>query len=78
MLRRPRPPRVFLGLTEVAGYYRNLERGFRELGIDAHFFDLSGNPWCQGLVACGTYRLKQYRGDVYPELAAGHLRITSM
>lgn len=42
--RSRRRPRVFIGLTEVAGYYSNLERGLRDLGADAHFFDTSGNP----------------------------------
>lgn len=37
------PPRVFLGLTEVAGYYTRLERGFRELGIETVFVDLGEN-----------------------------------
>lgn len=27
--------RVFLGLTEIAGYYRGLHRGLREIGVDA-------------------------------------------
>jgi hypothetical protein len=33
-------PRVFIGLTEVAGYYRGLKRGFDELGIPATYVDL--------------------------------------
>ena len=41
---RSRRPRVFIGLTEVAGYYRNLEVGFREIGVDAKFFEFSANP----------------------------------
>jgi hypothetical protein len=36
--------RVFLGLTEVAGYFSALERGLADLGIDARRFDLSANP----------------------------------
>lgn len=31
--------RIFLGLTEVAGYYGNLKRGFDSLGIDSLFVD---------------------------------------
>src|SRR4051812_15780830 len=44
MSRRARPKRVFIGMTEVAGYYSNLERGLLSLGVDARFFDLSPNP----------------------------------
>jgi hypothetical protein len=36
--------RVFLGLTEVAGYFSGLEAGMRRAGIDAKFYDLSANP----------------------------------
>lgn len=35
-----RPPRIFIGLTEVSGYYARLAKGFRELGIEAEFFPL--------------------------------------
>lgn len=38
-------PRVFLGLNEVAGYFTGLEQGLTELGIEARFWDLSGNPF---------------------------------
>jgi hypothetical protein len=37
--------RVFLGLTEVSGHYRSLERGFAELGVRAFFLDLYGHPF---------------------------------
>lgn len=49
-----RPPRIFLGLTEVSGYFSRLERGLREIGADAmhisiceHRFDYSAGkvPW---------------------------------
>ncbi len=33
--------RVFLGLTEIAGYYANLRLGLAELGIDTLYIDLS-------------------------------------
>jgi glycosyltransferase involved in cell wall biosynthesis len=36
--------RVFLGLTEVAGYFAGLEDGFRGLGVEVRFADLSANP----------------------------------
>lgn len=35
-----RPPRVFLGLGEVAGYYRGLREGFDAIGVESHFVDL--------------------------------------
>lgn len=44
MSRSLKRQRVFIGMTEVAGYYSNLERGLRSLGVDARFFDLSPNP----------------------------------
>lgn len=43
--RRARPRRIFIGLTEIAGYYGHLARGFEELGIPATFVDLSPNPY---------------------------------
>ncbi len=33
-------PRVFLGLTEISGYYAQLSRGLRELGYEVTFVDL--------------------------------------
>ena len=55
-------PRVFIGLTEVAGYFRSLEAGLREAGIKADFRDLSANPLGYGAGASpgrgkGTVRL---------------------
>ncbi len=40
--------RIFVGLTEVAGYYRGLMEGFDALGVDATFVDLSANPYEYG------------------------------
>jgi glycosyltransferase involved in cell wall biosynthesis len=40
--------RVFLGLTEVSGYYTWLEKGFRELGIDAQLVSLYKHPFGYG------------------------------
>ena len=34
-------PRVFIGFYEIAGYNGSLKRGFDELGVDAHFFNLN-------------------------------------
>lgn len=40
--------RVFIGLSEVAGYYRGLKSGFEELGIEATFLDLSTHRFDYG------------------------------
>lgn len=37
--------RVFIGLTEIAGYYTNLVKGFKKLGIETTFVDLSNHPF---------------------------------
>jgi hypothetical protein len=38
--RRAGPARVFLGLTEIAGYYRSLGRGLRVLGVESDVITL--------------------------------------
>ncbi len=40
--------RIFLGLTEIAGYYRGLKEGFRQLGADVVFVNLSPHPFGYG------------------------------
>jgi len=40
-----RAPRVFLGLTEIAGYYANLQRGLHELGFPATLVALDDHPF---------------------------------
>jgi glycosyltransferase involved in cell wall biosynthesis len=40
--------RIFMGLTEVAGYYNNLKEGFDELGIESVFVDGSGHRFGYG------------------------------
>jgi glycosyltransferase involved in cell wall biosynthesis len=45
---RGRPPRIFLGLTEVCGYYANLRYGFSELGVPAEFVALEEHPFQYG------------------------------
>jgi len=40
--------RVFLGTQEIAGYYASLCEGFKELGIEATFVDLSDHPFQYG------------------------------
>lgn len=37
--------RVFLGLTEIAGYYGHLARGLEELGVGTMRLDLSAHPF---------------------------------
>jgi hypothetical protein len=37
--------RVFVGTTEVAGYFGNLQRGLEELGVRTTYLDLSGHPF---------------------------------
>lgn len=46
--------RVFIGLSEVAGYFSGLEQGMRSIGADARFFNLSANPLAYG--AAGSAR----------------------
>lgn len=45
-----RNPKIFIGLTEIAGFYGNLKRSFDELGIEATF------------IASGEHRF-QYKGE---------------
>lgn len=45
---RRRPRRIFIGLTEIAGYYGQLAEGFRSCGIPVTFVDLSDNPFRYG------------------------------
>jgi len=40
--------RVFIGIRETAGYFRGLERGFADIGINARFYNLSPNPFGYG------------------------------
>jgi hypothetical protein len=37
--------RVFIGLNEISGYNTSLVKGFKKIGVDAHFFDLSDHPF---------------------------------
>ena len=36
-----RQPKVFIGVTEVAGYFQNLFLGFKELGYDAGYLNVN-------------------------------------
>lgn len=40
--------RVFIGLTEISGYYRGLQEGFQELGVESTFVNLSRHPFTYG------------------------------
>jgi glycosyltransferase involved in cell wall biosynthesis len=46
--RRPRAVRVFLGPVEIAGYYRALEQGLRNIGIEATAVDRGDHPYRYG------------------------------
>lgn len=37
--------RIFIGLTEIAGFYTNLVYGFAALGVEATFVDIVGHPF---------------------------------
>jgi hypothetical protein len=41
--------RIFIGLREIAGYFRSLKSGFDELGIKSVFVDLGGQPFKYGI-----------------------------
>lgn len=40
--------RALLGLTEIAGYYGNLKKGFQEIGVDCDFINLTPHPFKYG------------------------------
>jgi hypothetical protein len=42
------PRRVFIGLSEVAGYYGGLQRGLNEIGVKTSFIDESDHPFRYG------------------------------
>lgn len=42
---KPKKMRIFLGLSEVAGFYYGLEQGFKQLGIAVTRFDLGNHPF---------------------------------
>ncbi len=47
--------KIFIGLTEIAGYYGNLKRGFQEIGIECIFINFDYHPY-------------QYGGDDEPNI----------
>lgn len=40
--------RIFIGLTEVSGYYSRLKSGFDEIGVRAEFYPLQLHRFCYG------------------------------
>ena len=51
-----RPPRVFIGLSEIAGHYSSLEVGLRRIGVDARFHNLSPNVLSYGRARPRSYQ----------------------
>lgn len=54
--RRRRPRRIFLGLSEVAGQFSSLEAGFRAVGVQADFHNLSPNVLSYGTSSPRSYQ----------------------
>jgi hypothetical protein len=54
MKSKRKKPRVFIGLTEVSGYYSRLKKGFDELGVPAEFYSLQPHRF--------QYAEEKYRG----------------
>lgn len=42
------PPRIFIGLREIAGFFHHLKKGFDTLEIESVFVNLNGNPFQYG------------------------------
>jgi len=40
--------KIFIGLTEIAGYYSNLKKGFQKIGVESSFINLSSHPFKYG------------------------------
>ena len=57
--------KVFIGLTEIAGYCRNLKKGFQELGVDCEFINLTRHPF-------------QYGGDDTPNSLVAFVRYSGL
>lgn len=51
-------PRIFMGFSNVAGYYGNLAIGFKALGITAHLFDAVPNVFQYDLKSDQPFFLK--------------------
>ncbi len=69
--------KIFIGLTEIAGYYGNLKKGFREIGVECTFINLSSHPFKYGgddepniLIKMYKWNLRQMRKLNYKILKA--------
>jgi hypothetical protein len=54
-------PRIFIGPTEIAGYYSNLTKGFKEIGICCDFFSYYSHAFEYGGESEPSYILKKIR-----------------
>lgn len=69
--------RVFLGLTEVSGFYTNLKKGFDEIGVDAelvslvdHRFDYGrGDNSCWIRIAKSALSVRKSIPNAYPPIS---------
>lgn len=59
---RSNSPRVFLGLSEVAGYLTRLNAGFRQNGVRSTFISLNSHPFEYSLKEDYPRFLRLYRG----------------
>lgn len=62
--------RVFIGLTEVAGYFGSLKQGLEEAGIPTTFVDESGDPFFYGGSSRPFQGLDQIIARVHRQRAA--------
>lgn len=53
----PGTPRIFIGLTEVAGYYSQLKQGFDRLEVDCDFFCRDDHPFHYEMPASGRIQM---------------------
>ncbi|MFQ5964406.1 MAG: glycosyltransferase [Candidatus Scalinduaceae bacterium] len=63
--------KIFIGLTDVAGYYTNLKKGFDELGVKSVFVNLGGHPFEYGGDDTQNILIK-LRKSVTAKLASTH------
>lgn len=60
-LGRRSSPRVFVGLSDVAGHFSSIAASLRSAGVDARFYNLSANPLSYGTSTSRTGRLMALR-----------------
>jgi len=56
-----RRKKIFIGPCEIAGYYANLAKGFREIGIDCDYITYSSHPFDYGGETCDPIVLRWMR-----------------